>query len=744
MATGEVPVVNVNAYGYSSAGLSLRSAHEDGMTVNALREQITVKHGRISASPTMLKTESSNTKLAEQALSTCLQQRGYQFHADDKNAIKVHPDEKAPVSLRMSTWIQSSDAKYAQVEVVIQAGEIVIPQHKITASKGAALMMSRNRFAALDGEEGEPTAMEEESEEEEEKYRSAYFWPAQALRLRLALEHTTKGKVMGVLDSHQYSSTTSTPTAHMAYKKFQSLQTNVQLALMREGLTDDYLRKKLPLDVRREISFGHKLRGAPVNFLKGGRDHAPMIRAAFPAGTTITYMLPAPYVTVQVEFMVRYDMDDAIEEEAAKAAVRAQARAQQDQETKGRKLKLFGKDLFDATTTKADVRQAIDDGMRAATAASGMDASYWPDNAIVDLQAGRGGQHGETAYFITVTTPASAAWLLAATAPTATHRLKFEGKLIRSHECRPRSERRTRGHTTSKRTTHTHPSSSSSPSPSSASKGPPSSSPASPSSSTHPSSPRSSSSSASSTHTRRNWSQATAGAQGARAEEEAPEQSALVTELLEQMQEMRQNQDKRDKELQAVKAENVKLKAQLRGGKQGETGRRTAVKGSDKKQASESGDGSAGLNAMLTEMKEELTQGLRTVTMEMQRMKAQLNKLENAKGELRGDLAKLGDSLRREAQSTTARLEEELRRLASAATTSPPQANRKREAPGSDPTAGVGEGAKQKKVEDESTAGALARSQPLHATTTQTGAGSHELALLTPSQQADAEMGGNH
>jgi hypothetical protein len=210
------------------------------------------------------------------------------------------------------------------------------------------------------------------------------------------------------------------------------------------------------------------------------------------------------------------------------------------------------------------------------------------------------------------------------------------------------------------------------------------------------------------------------------------------------MQEMRQNQDKRDKELQAVKAENVKLKAQLRGGKQGETGRRTAVKGSDKKQASESGDGSAGLNAMLTEMKEELTQGLRTVTMEMQRMKAQLNKQENAKGELRGDLAKLGDSLRREAQSTTARLEEELRRLASAATTSPPQANRKREAPGSDPTAGVGEGAKQKKVEDESTAGALARSQPLHATTTQTGAGSHELALLTPSQQADAEMGGNH
>jgi hypothetical protein len=207
-------------------------------------------------------------------------------------------------------------------------------------------------------------------------------------------------------------------------------------------------------------------------------------------------------------------------------------------------------------------------------------------------------------------------------------------------------------------------------------------------------------------------------------------------ELIEQVQSMR-------KELQTVQAENVKLTAQLKSTKQGETGRSTAAKGGDKKAAEETGAGSTGINAMLTAMQEAMTQGLKEVTIEVQRMKAQLNRQEDAKGELKSDLAKLGESLRHEAKSTTARLEEELRRLTVATTAPSTQTNRKREAPGADSTTGAVEGAKQKKVEDESTAGALSRSQPVHATATPTGAG-HELALHTPSQQVDAEMGGNH
>jgi hypothetical protein len=407
--------------------------------------------------------------VAMRALRQGLEKRGMRF--SPHQAIKASADLKAPLRLQVIRAIEppSSGPRTAQVEVTFEAGEVVIGHlKKPTSPPSVTPSTDSNRFAGLSHDEdvdamdtegrtpgptagaGDTTGSSASTEagtggnagQDNTLYTRAHAWPSKRLTIRLQLDLCPNGRILLALRHVKFSACNKTSTAdQLALATFQDQPTHMKTAWMQEAAVNA-LRGKLPMAILEQLSVEHKLQQAPLTYLRGR--HGEIIKSQLPDMKKLTWALGHG---VQMEFTVEHDYVSAVKEERAKEEARAKARIEQDRSVDGRKVKIYGKDVFDVTTAAADVKRALHSSMATLTQQAGAGAAdLWKADTIVTCEVGRSSRGGraskgsghERAVFVILANKAAAEWMVEATKLSQGSRLKYGGRPVQAHVCRPR------------------------------------------------------------------------------------------------------------------------------------------------------------------------------------------------------------------------------------------------------------------------------------------------------------------
>jgi hypothetical protein len=688
----EVPILHVNLFGFKTEGVQLEGLQ--GASLKDIADATTSSRGRVHNAD-MHQTLKDDPRMAQLALRTYLERIGMQFTPDASKAMHQRKDPQAPLVLQVTRTLEppADTPRYAQIEVRIRAGAVVLAppsaaakrNDRHTSSSSTSPIETRNSFGELanaDMMDDDESGTDNRAAASGETLKQAFAWPAADLTIRLQPDPCPQGKIVMVLGQADFVSTrTDAPTQHRL-EACKGATTNMKTALARDAIVLGL--SALPQPVREQIAVANGLRGSPLMYLRGTQGE--MIKVFLPEGQLVKFDVPG-YEGVQFQCSPRYDVETAVTESKAQMEERLQVRRQQDAATEGRKVKMFAQPgVFGPETTAADVKQHTMAGMNEVTHRCGGQASLWPASAIATIEAGKDKDNNRV-FFLVAETKAMAEWLVAATKLEGGARLKVGGAAVSAHICRQRKEKVPGTHTTqprgarqAARTPRTRTTgrtervkSGAPPRKQQETTGAPA---------------------ASSTSAAAGWtglgSQQADGTDGpatSAAAQTAHTEPAGEEETLETL--LRQALD----EIDVLRQENARLREQ-QGRPQQQQQQQDRAKKSSKSSSSrtppqraagsqpvaqgESDDMTALLRTVLEEvksLKETTDTRLNTMSMTTTKMNARLDRLDNHKGELRGDMAglearlradvtQLESRMRAEAQGTTTRLEEQMQRLA--------------------------------------------------------------------------------
>jgi hypothetical protein len=732
----EVPIRYVNVFGFKAEGVKLEGLQ--GASLKDIEDATTSVQGKVHNAD-MYPTAQNDPRMAHLALRTHLERLGMQFTPDASKAMHQRKDPQAPLVLQVTRTLEhpADTPRYAQIDVTIRAGAVVLPLSAGTAatrdrrnsSSGASPLETSNSFSVLDSADmmdDDDSGTAGRAAASGEPLKQVFVWPARDLTIRLQPDPSPQGKIVMVLGEADFVSTRTDAHTQHRLEACTGATTNMKTALARDAIVQGL--SALPQPVREEIAVANGLRGSPLMYLRGTQGE--MIKAFLREGQLIKFDVLG-YEGVQFQFSPVYDVETAVRESKAQMEERMQVRRQQDAATEGRKVKMFASPgVFGIGTTVADVKQHTMEGMKAVTQRCGGQASLWPESAIVTMEAGKDKDNNRV-FFIVVESKATAEWLVAATKVGGGARLKVGGVAVSAHICRPRKEKAPHTHTVKPRGTRQ----------------------AAQSPRTRPTgrtvlekpdghgwqqqgaprrlqqetagAPAAASSSAAVGRTSLASRQAGAtdghaAAAAAQTEQANAEETTetLLRQVLDENEMLKQKiarmEEERGRPQQQQQQQQDRAKKSSKGGTGGSSGSRTHAQRAAGSPPSAQGEGDemkALLKSVLEEvksLKETSDTRFNTLSVAADKVNARLNRLEDMKGDLAGlesrlrtDVTQLESRMRAEAQGTTTRLEEQIQRLAVLKTGSaPPQPTNKRGPPGSPPKGTSGE-AKHRRTQDE-------------------------------------------
>jgi hypothetical protein len=280
-------------------------------------------------------------------------------------------------------------------------------------------------------------------------YSEGFAWPARPLEFRMEVAHCPGGRILCVLEDMQYyqeasSLSTSTLAAQIALLILKDESRSIQAARARESICAS-LQGTLPAYAVEDVDVEFRLKEAPVTYLR--TNYASLLSTEMKDGTECSIPVVGGFdssLKLCLKFKIRYDVEEAAKEAKAVKNERVKAHEQQDAATKGRKLKVFGRDAFGISTSPLALQSQIHHGMVNFNAKTGGKPELWQDGAIARIEAGKDKKTQERCFFVITSTKAQAEMLLAATDRNLTPPsllITFDGKPLQTHICRPRTER---------------------------------------------------------------------------------------------------------------------------------------------------------------------------------------------------------------------------------------------------------------------------------------------------------------
>jgi hypothetical protein len=241
--------------------------------------------------------------------------------------------------------------------------------------------------------------------------------------------------------------TTSKPdiSAQAELATLNAAPMHIRTATLRAAATQA-LNGKLPKPVLDLIDVEFKFQGAPVTYMRGM--HMEMVRNALRDQTQCVWAVPGSS-GLQACFTVEHDLETAVQEEKAKLEARLKTRQETDQTVEGRKVKLFGQDVFNLTTPTSVIKDELQRKMEELTQATGAIKveDLWTPTAITSIDVGADGRKSLTsngsrgrACYVILASKAEAEWLVAATKLSHGSRLFIFGSPVQAQICRPRKQ----------------------------------------------------------------------------------------------------------------------------------------------------------------------------------------------------------------------------------------------------------------------------------------------------------------
>jgi hypothetical protein len=403
--------------------------------------------------------------MAKMALMEGLRQKGIRFVEDNRKAVKLSSDPKAPLIMQVTRMLDPpySGPQLAQVDVIFEAGEIMIGQKKISTNNSPpAQERTANRYSELQEGEGEdeegegprePTNKQQQegdmdvvmeaTNNKEARFLTAIAWPAARLVIRMQVDPCPSGRIALVYRNLQCTMKTTGIATQEVLASFLGAPTHQRMAILRAA-TISALKGKLPKTILEDMNVEYKLHRAPMTYVRATQ--VEMLRGQLKDGTKHAWAVPG-FEGLQVTFTVEHDYLSAAKEEKMKQDARMQTRQEHDRSVEGRKVKLYGTSLSATSSSESADKQALHARMRQITQQLGGTAmeEIWTDRAIVSFEAGKDGRKsgasngsGGSAYYIVCTSKGEAEWLVAATKMSLGNRLTMHGQPVQAHICRLR------------------------------------------------------------------------------------------------------------------------------------------------------------------------------------------------------------------------------------------------------------------------------------------------------------------
>jgi hypothetical protein len=466
-------VITIKAFGHKADGISASAARKGGMTISAMQGSIHTHNGAIQCK-SMTTCPDTNEAMALKALKVALEQQGVIFAEEPKKSAisRNAKDSKAPIIMRMTRTLEPSGdtPQWGPMALRIPAGTVILGTKRAPSTDEADMQENKavgtpNRFTSLvdddmeeedEGEKvnGTTTTTTTRHTKDELQYSAAFVWPRHTLEIRMERDRSPGGKILLVLEDLQYRTEAMQRDQAPAQLNMMRLQNEAGAMLAartREAICEHLRQQQVPEYVVENVGVERRLKGAPVTYIRSS--YSNLLSTALVDGQTYSFPVSAvdPSLKLSLTCKIRYDVEDAVTEAKTAMNERAKAHEQQDAATKGRKIKVYGRGVFELSTSALAVQSQIHQGMVNFNAKTGGKQDLWPDGAVTHIEAGKDKKTNERCFFLITSTKAQAEMLIAATdnklTPPSLLLTFRDNRFMQMHMCRPRAEGRSANNT---------------------------------------------------------------------------------------------------------------------------------------------------------------------------------------------------------------------------------------------------------------------------------------------------------